>query len=173
MHVTASPGDDAAWQANYEQVIAFAGTADHSPLIDMATGLGGHVSSLPGSDAAVQRWVAWIADGAPYAPAPAGDTDAGTTGGSDGGAGAAPRFAADVHPVLEKYACGDCHGTAGNYSVARYQDTFGSGTDSTPNVIAGDASSLLVTIVAAGHDGVSNQDVRIIERWVVDGQAAP
>ena len=64
---------------------------------------------------------------------------------------------------------GGCHGggsPAGGYSLASYTGALGNGTDSTPNVIPGSASSLLIT---HGHAAGISPQLRV---WIVDNNAA-
>ena len=66
MYVTASPGDDTAWMANYDQVEPRTGSPDTSLLIAKATGAGGHLAVVDTTSPILTRWRDWIEDGAPY-----------------------------------------------------------------------------------------------------------
>ena len=64
---------------------------------------------------------------------------------------------------------GGCHGgasPAGNYSLTSYAGALGNGADSTPNVIPGNAGSLLIT---HGHAGGIRPD---LIAWIVNNNAA-
>ena len=122
--------------------------------------------------------------------APTGGADARTydapTGGPDARVFDAPTGAPDATPttpdamrvtwnaniqslVMSCTMGGGCHGggsPAGGYSLASYTGALGNGTDSTPNVIPGSASSLLIT---HGHAAGISPQLRV---WIVDNNAA-
>lgn len=84
---------------------------------------------------------------------------------------------ADVGPAFGEH-CQECHSgpvAAGKYDLTSYQGALGTGTDATPDVIAGDASSRLLTTL----DSAAAEDVHagfpevltLARRWVVDCKA--
>ncbi len=176
MTVLAHPSTDKSWLDNYAQVIARAGSPDASPLIDKANGAAGHVATLSKDDAVIKRWRGWIAAGAPYQLGTgAGGAGASTgTGGAGGKPAGSLSWTADIYPLLIGNACMDCHGTSnikGSYSLATYQAALGAGSDSVPNVIAGDPSSKLVQYALAAHTNIGAADAQLIYSWVVDWSA--
>ena len=176
MKVVAHPSSDKSWLDNYSQVKARAGSTSSSLLIDKATGDQEHVGSLGSDDAVIKRWRGWIAAGTPYQLGTgAAGAGAGTpTGGAGGKPPGSLSWTTDIYPMLISNACLDCHGTTGikgNYSLATYQAALGSGSDSVPNVIAGDANSKLVQYAAAAHTNISAADAQLIYSWVVDWSA--
>ena len=78
----------------------------------------------------------------------------------------------EIGALLAAEGCISCHGDAGGYSVESYAATLGPGTDATPNVIAGDASSALLVYAVDGHGGLDADGVALVEAWVL-GAAAP
>ncbi len=179
MPLIPSPTSEDDWRSNYDQVKARAGGSTSSLLVDKATGAGGHVASMSGSDAVITRWREWIASGAPYeytassvdAGSGGGGADAQTGGPADAGA-ATLTWVKDINPLLQTNGCRDCHGTLGAYSVESYTAVLGFGTDQIPNVIAGDATSLLITYCTDGHGGIRFADALKVVEWIVDNNAA-
>jgi len=68
MSVEPAPADDQVWMANYDEVVARAGTPTSSLLLTRPTGLGGHLTVLSASSPILSRWRSWIEDGSPYQP---------------------------------------------------------------------------------------------------------
>lgn len=70
--------------------------------------------------------------------------------------------------------CSACHGAAqaaGNYRTDSYAALFGSGTDATPNLVAGNPNCLLVRRCAPGRSmwdagRLDDLDFRMINNWV-------
>jgi hypothetical protein len=172
MPLVPNPVTEQQWRDNYNQVAARAGTASSSLLIDKAAGSGSHVASLSPSDPVVQRWLLWIADGAPFESGGSnGGADAGL-GGADasagGDAGAELTWINNIGPMLEARGCVSCHGTSGAYSLESYSAALGFGSDATPNVIPGDPLSLLVIYCEQGHHDMPAADTLVLIRWIVD-----
>ncbi len=77
--------------------------------------------------------------------------------------------------------CSPCHGAsqaAGNYRTDSYAALFGTGTDATPNLIAGNPNCLLVRKCRPGRSmwnagGLSYLDFEMILNWVVSYGARP
>ncbi len=75
------------------------------------------------------------------------------------------------------HLCNGCHtGTAppGNYLTDSYAGLFGNGSDSTPNMIAGDADSLFVQKIAGNHHTVLTLYPgfdTVARDWVVNNNA--
>ncbi len=60
-----------------------------------------------------------------------------------------PTWVEDIGPAVSD-RCATCHGgdtPSGSYDLTSYKDALGVGTDSTPNLIAGDASSALLAAI--------------------------
>ncbi|MEO0073946.1 MAG: hypothetical protein ABIK43_04730 [candidate division WOR-3 bacterium] len=90
-------------------------------------------------------------------------------------AGQPVSFGRDILPLLST-SCLSCHSPenpGGNYLVNSYCDVVASGSDSTPNVIAGrPESSLLYTYLRQGHPACSPLDsgrLRLIHDWIKQG----
>lgn len=66
MVVHAGPADDAAWQANYDEVLTRSRNGSSSMLLMKPTGLGGHPVLFDTGAPVVARWQTWIDDGAQY-----------------------------------------------------------------------------------------------------------
>jgi hypothetical protein len=184
MPVTANPSDDADWNENYQQVKQRSGSVSASLLMDKAVGDGGHIAPMDPEGETAQRWLTWIEQGAPYELGGGGAGGAGAGGssssgsGGSGGSGPPPvgelTWDNDIYPLIVANACHDCHGSSGwqgAYSLASYQAALGYGTDSTPNVVPGDASSKLIEYTSAGHKGMASSDALIIETWIMDWEA--
>lgn len=178
MPLAASPSSEDDWRSNYDQVKARAGGSTSSLLVDKATGAGGHVSSMTESEPMIARWRSWIASGSPYEYTTSG-VDAGTGAGADAqtgdGADAGPAaltWVKDINPLFQANGCRNCHGTAGAYSVETYSAALGFGTDQIPNVIPGDATSILITYCTDGHEGIRFADALKVVEWIVDANAA-
>lgn len=80
-------------------------------------------------------------------------------------------YTTHIKPILDANCASSCHSAAlhlGNYDMSTYAGILGNGTDATPNAIAGDANSLLITKLAAGHQGLSQVNQDLIYQWVVD-----
>ena len=80
-------------------------------------------------------------------------------------------YTADLKPFFDANCAASCHSAGvklGNYDMSTYAGILGNGTDATPNAIAGDANSLLITKLASGHQGVSQPNQDLIYQWVVD-----
>lgn len=173
MPLTPAPQSDDEWLANYEAVRSRAGTRTSSLLMDKATGAGGHVA-LAESDPMLQRWWAWIDRGAPFAedgPEPDGGAAA-TDAGLPVDAGPGLTWGGDIDPLLARVGCRDCHGNSGAYSLDSYTAAFGFGTDQVPNIIPGNAQSLLIQYCEQGHEGIVSTDALVVIEWVVDWGAA-
>jgi hypothetical protein len=171
MPLAASPTTDTQWSDNYDQVAARADSAFSSLLVTKATGGGGHVASLTLDDPIIQRWQEWISAGTPYDLTAGGPgADAGPAGETDGG-DAALTWENDIQPLLTARGCITCHGNQGAYSLESHSAALGFGSDGTPNVIAGNASSLLVAYCEQGHHEISYSDALIVLRWVIDWNA--
>jgi mono/diheme cytochrome c family protein len=76
-----------------------------------------------------------------------------------------------VGPMMGARGCVPCHGDGGSYSVETYAAALGPGSDAVPNVIPGDASSLLLTYSLAGHGGLGAADLSRLRGWIVDADA--
>ena len=89
-------------------------------------------------------------------------------------------YSASIAPKLA--FCAGCHAKAnpdGGYRTDSYQGLLGAGKDAVPNVIAGDANSLLVLYMAPApgkdHKGVSAAVPglgELVRNWVVASSAA-
>lgn len=85
-------------------------------------------------------------------------------------------FARDIRPLLDA-SCVSCHSAAspgGGYSVESHADLLAPGSDSTPNLVAGQPdSSLLYLYVKEGNHpagaGLSPAQVELLRRWIVSG----
>ena len=80
-------------------------------------------------------------------------------------------YTTDIKTFLDASCAATCHSAAahlGNYDLSTYVGVLGVGTDATPNAIAGDESSLLITKLAEGHQSVSSTNQAMIRTWVVD-----
>ena len=76
----------------------------------------------------------------------------------------------DIKPFVDVNCAAVCHSAAthyGNYDMSTYAGVLGNGSDGTPNAIAGNPSSLLITKLAEGHAGVSQPNQDLIYQWVV------
>jgi Planctomycete cytochrome C len=173
-----NPSSEAEWEANYQEVRARANDLS-SPMLAKATGDGGHIAPLEHDDPVLLRWRAWIEAGAPY-EADGGPGPVTGVGGGSGQGGSAPgeglTFGDDIAPLLAANDCLNCHGPTnvqGGYSLASYDAVLGFGSDSVPNVIPGDANSVLVLRTEEGHGDISYQDALTILSWVVDWDALP
>ncbi len=79
-------------------------------------------------------------------------------------------YTTDIKPFLDANCASSCHSTGvklGNYDLSTYAGVLGNGTDATANVIPGDANSLLITKLAAGHMSVSQANQDLIYEWIV------
>ena len=84
----------------------------------------------------------------------------------------------DVRPLLAEH-CSPCHSgaqPAGNYRTTDYSSVLGSGLDSTPNAIAGDAASRLLQVLTSPapgspHAGLEG-DLALLQPWVVQHNLA-
>ena len=82
-------------------------------------------------------------------------------------------FQKDIYPILlEK--CASCHDAGGNlegnYDVTSMIGLVGSGTDDTPNILAGNASSLLLSSIESGGSMaqyISSGEAAKIRTWIV------
>ncbi len=93
------------------------------------------------------------------------------------GAGTIPSFAADVLPILTE-ECASCHGTAGGWSAATYDDVVDSG-EHAPAVLPGDPENsplvhrLLGTQTIGGpmppFGPLSDDVIDLIIRWIAAG----
>ena len=185
MSLHASPTSETEWRENYEEVLARAGSAGTSALIDKALGDGSHGIFFAEDSPVVGRWRAWIADGAPFdaeAPVddppgtpPPGPVDAGTSppDAGGGGGGGPLTFGGDVEPIIEANGCRRCHGDHGRYSLETYGGVTGTGSDDVPNVIPGDDGSKLAAYCRRGHQGIGYADALVIMEWIVEWDAAP
>jgi len=174
MPLVAAPMSDDDWRDNYGQVMARAGTASTSLLIDKATGVGGHVAVLADDPLTLSRWRDWIAAGTPYQPTSA-STDASVATGADAAVTADADTATlswddDIAPIMVD-RCQRCHGNSGAYSLETWAAAFGYGSDGVPNIIPGDESSLLVRYCEDGHQGLPYGDALLVLSWVVDFDA--
>lgn len=97
---------------------------------------------------------------------PDAGTGAGTGTGSDS---ATLTWQKTIGPLMVSVSCTSCHGTSGKYSVESYAATLAAGTDSVPNVIAGDSSSALVRYCVQRHGGISAKDADRVRSWVMAG----
>lgn len=80
----------------------------------------------------------------------------------------------DIQPLFAE-RCASCHGETapdGDYSVTDYLSVLGPGSDQTADAIAGDPSSLLVTVLDPATADASHQPVSdlydLVRHWVVD-----
>ncbi|MBW2461061.1 MAG: hypothetical protein JRH11_05410 [Deltaproteobacteria bacterium] len=179
MQVTPEPGSEGEWRDNYDEVVARAGSSTASLLIDKATGAGGHGAFLDASSPVLARWRAWVSGGTMYEDAePPGDpspasTDAGVPE-EDAGTTPPPTgddpvaYTTDIAPIIESNGCTRCHGSSGSYDLSSFSDVIGSGSDDVPNVIAGDADSVLIDYCRNGHQGIGYRDALTVMEWVVD-----
>ncbi len=174
MRLIPNPLTNAEWEQNYNQVMTRAGTSAASLLIDKATGADGHSAPIDLGHPMVARWRGWIDLGTPYQAA-TGVPDAGPAG--DGGpqdpidAGNALSWDDDIGPLMVTAGCTVCHGNDGAYSVESYSAAFGFGTDDTPNVIEGDALSVLAVYCEQGHFDMPYADALLVLSWIVDFDA--
>lgn len=160
-----SPISDTEWRANYEEVIRHLGDGTSAPIVELPLGAEGHPVILrPDSDVPA-RWREWIRNGAPYQQ---GDVGVRVT--PDGGSGETedPITWAAVQGVFASNDCMRCHGTEGGYSLESMEAATGPGSDDVPNVIPGDASSLLVSYCRDGHQGIGYRDALTVLAWVVE-----
>ncbi len=86
-------------------------------------------------------------------------------------------YTTDISPVMSGL-CNGCHtgsSAPAGYQTDSYSGLFGNGSDTTPNVIAGDATSLFVQKIAGNHHNVlvlyPGFD-KVSYAWVVDDAAA-
>ncbi|MEO0085635.1 MAG: c-type cytochrome domain-containing protein [candidate division WOR-3 bacterium] len=87
-------------------------------------------------------------------------------------------FARDIRPLLDA-SCVSCHSAAnpgGSYSVESHSDLFAPGSDSAPNLVAGEPeSSLLYLYVKDGKHpagaGLSPAQAELLRRWIASGAA--
>jgi len=175
MPLVAYPTNDNDWQANYNQVQARIGTVATSLLIEKAAGAGSHVESLTLADPMMDRWREWIENGAPY-QAQSGGVDAGTGPPVDAAvqtadASDALTWEANVRPLLNARGCLGCHGSSGAYSLESYSAALGFGSDGIPNVVPGDALSLLIVYCEQGHYDMPAEDTLTVISWIVDWDA--
>jgi len=175
MPLATAPTTEDDWRANYDQVKARTGTAASSLLIDKATGAGGHLAALSEGDPELTRLRAWIEAGSPYredsgADGGASAPDAGTAE-VDATPAAGLTWERDVSPIM-RARCTRCHGSSGAYSVESYGGAFGFGTDNIPNILPGDATSLLAQYCEQGHEGMPASDALMVIEWIVDWDAA-
>lgn len=86
-------------------------------------------------------------------------------------------YVTDIKPLLDaSCAVGGCHGGSSpqaGYDLSTYAGVLGNGSDATPNAIAGDANSLIITKVSAmthfAWFNVSDQDkIDKLIQWVVE-----
>lgn len=167
MKAKKGPTTEAEWQQNFAEVRARAGQ-----LAAKATGAEGHSALLKAEDAAAASWKTWAANGAPFAAGNAGGNPSlGSGVPSTVDAGTPLTWAADIGPLLAA-KCTSCHGNSGSYSLTTLANAKGPGTDAVPNIVPGDASSLLVIYCRDGHQGVGAVDGLKVMRWVVDWGAA-
>ena len=170
MQLTASPRSDAEWLANYNAVKASA-----SLLVKRSQGIDGiHTLELEATAPELNRFSDWTAQGAPY------EKSSGPA--QDGGVAPPPRDAgetpvwAEVYFMLNASGCVDCHKITealGAYSLETYDAALGFGADGdVPNVIAGDATSLLAQYCVDGHEGASAALATEVMDWIVAGEAA-
>jgi hypothetical protein len=165
MKAKKGPKTDAEWEQNFAEVRGRAGK-----LAEKATGGGGHAALVGAGEAVLSNWKAWAASGAPFA--------AGNPNGAGGGgsatltvdAGTPLTWMADIAPLMAA-KCTSCHGSSGNYSLQSLTSAKGPGTDAIPNILPGDASSVLVTYCRDGHQGIGAVDGLKVARWVVDWNA--
>ncbi len=97
--------------------------------------------------------------------------------GEDGITRAVPGFSADVTPILQE-SCALCHGTAGGWSSATYDEVVNSG-DNGPVIIPGDPDASLLIQKMRGTQSIggqmplrellSKEMVDIIAQWVSAG----
>jgi len=86
-------------------------------------------------------------------------------------------YANDIAPKMTMY-CNGCHGDAnapGNYHTDTYAGLLGNGSDNTPNVIPGNANSLLVQYMLNNHKNVNTVFPgfpTVVRDWVVVDNAA-
>ncbi|MCP4445982.1 MAG: hypothetical protein GY811_11645 [Myxococcales bacterium] len=169
MQLAPSPASDAEWEANYQET-----RSRTSTLIPKATGAGGHSASMTEGDSTLVRWQAWISAGAPY-EAVAQVPDAGTpidAGPQADAAAGAVTWDSSIRQLLVSDGCTTCHGLQGAYSLETYSAALGFGTDQTvPNVIPGDANSLLITYYDNQHHTTSTANAELVRRWIVENDA--
>jgi mono/diheme cytochrome c family protein len=87
-----------------------------------------------------------------------------------------PSYSADIQPIFNAH-CVACHsgsGSSGNYDLSTRAGALGTGSDSLPNVIAGDAMlSLLFTRLDAGTMPPSGRldtvDIFNVRNWINQG----
>jgi hypothetical protein len=80
-------------------------------------------------------------------------------------------YTTDMKPLFDA-SCTGCHGgssPAGSYDMTTYAGILANGTDAVPNAIPGDAGSLLITKIQAGHFAWSGDQTKIdlLIQWVV------
>jgi hypothetical protein len=86
-------------------------------------------------------------------------------------------YAAQIKPVMDGL-CNGCHGGGSapqNYFTSSYQGLLGTGSDSTPNIIPGNANSKFVSYVQSNHHNVLAKFPgfdSIAHDWVVRDGAA-
>ncbi len=165
MQMVREPATDSEWRDNYVTVAARAGSSSASLLIDKATGAGGHGAFLSVDSAVIARWREWIAEDTAFEAGTGPADDAGTMVPPDS---ATPlSYVTDIAPILDSNGCLGCHGTAGDYDLSTYAAIMGPGSDSVPNVVAGDSYSVLVDYCRNGHRGIGPADAEIVLEWVV------
>lgn len=79
-------------------------------------------------------------------------------------------YTTDIKPFVDANCAATCHSAGshfGSYDMSTYAGILGNGSDATPNAIAGDPNSLLITKLAGGHQSVSQVNRDMIYQWVV------
>ena len=170
MQLATTPGTDQEWLANFQEV-----QSRTSVLIAKSTGSGGHTASMTTGDPVIDRWEEWVRAGAPYeetsaAPDAGVPADAGPF--SDASSGTIT-WNSSIRQILIDDGCTGCHGLQGAYSLETYNGALGFGTDqSEPNVVPGNASSLLITYYDDSEHHASLANAELVRRWIVDNDAA-
>jgi hypothetical protein len=110
-----------------------------------------------------------------------GSSGSGATSSAAAGGGAmmndAVSWSVDVAPAIlgtncTQSACHDAAATSGQYSLTSRDNALGAGSDGTiPNVLPGDAGSLLITKCTPTHNNCALQ--QLFYAWIVDNDAAP
>lgn len=168
MQLVTPPSDESEWLANYQQVSTRIDT-----LIAKSTGGGGHTASLSEGDPIPLRWQAWIDGGAPYEATAAPDAGSPVDAGSlaDAPAGGLT-WNSSIRQMLIGDGCTGCHGLQGAYSLETYSGALGFGADQiTPNVIPGDATSLLIVYYDDEHYTTSTENAALVRQWIVEADA--
>lgn len=164
-----SPTTEDEWRTNYEETAARIGDGSSAPLVDRPLGSNGHPVVLRAESDVPERWREWIHSGAPYQPGASPGRV--TRDGGPGETGDDPITWAAVREILSSNDCMRCHGDAGEYSLETLEATMGPGSDDVPNVIAGDAESLLVQYCRNGHQGIGYRDALTVLAWIVEWNA--